>query len=301
MKLLNCIIPALIISASIPLYAGESDATLTFFIGKVTILKNGNTGIPAYSGMQPGLNDIIKTARNSGAEISFNGTTFFIGENKSVNIRELSPGGHATPIFNVMKKISGSPVRSKQLTIAAVRAEKMERKFSLSGEYTISGADTSAGDDPALNRLSGLMAENNYSGVWDYYKETKTSPGDQNWFDFTGGMAGYNLCLYSDAAVIFSALSKTASDSQVKIESAFYAGLSLSASLDYSASIPYLTAYISSQPGGDHAAEALFIRGISYLKTGQDKKAREDMERIIKEFPASPVAGDAESVLKDIK
>jgi len=71
--------------------------------------------------------------------------------------------------------------------------------------------------------------------------------------------------------------------------------------LNYSESINYLTIYLSGNPDGNHSAQAYFLRGVSYLNTGEKEKARQDLTHIINFYSADPVAGDADSILKEIK
>lgn len=304
MKSLSYLLSAIFITISIHPAAAENHVVLTFFIGKVTVLKNGKTAIPVQAGMLLGVNDIIKTSEKSVAEISINGTAGTIGENKSITVRNIPPSGESSPIFNTMKKISKSSVNSRLLTIAAVRAEKKDDEVIWADENTslkIFKGEKIINDESILETMVEMIADNRFIAARDFYEKMKVTPGNKKKFDFMGGIAYYNLCYYSDAAEIFCALAKTSEDSVIKNESAFYAGLSLNSSLKYSESVPFLTAYISAYPDGNRAAQAYFLRGVSYLNTGLKENGIQDFKMIVDRFAADPISGDAESILKNMK
>lgn len=298
------ILIALLILINATLSAADKNSILTFFIGDVIIKKEGKAGIPASAGIQLGINDIIKTGKNSQAEITVDGKAFYLNENKSARVRDLNTRENTSPLFNAMKKISKSSVKSRFVIIAGIRAERKDEDVIWSDDKTLSGYTGEVSiinDDSKLERMSEMISDNRFTAAWDFYLKVKVSPVNKNRFDFMGGAAGYNLCNYGDAAKIFRSLAETASDTQVKIEAAFYAGLSLNAMLKYNESIPFLTAYISSGSESGNTAQAYFLRGVSFLNIGDKVKAREDLSIVISKYSADPVAEDAERLLKNIK
>ena len=304
MKILHKSILCLILLAlASGLSAAGDKATLTFFLGDVKIQRPDKSNIPARLNMLLETNDIIKTGKGSQAELSISGSVFYVDENKSVRVADLVPGTNTPVLVHALKKIKINTRMSKITTIAGVRANKQEEEITWATDPNSNGSGKvppAGSDEDTLNRMATLIGSEQYGKACDLYSGSKVSEVLSSRMDFMGALAYFHMCRYPEASVLFCKLVKTSSDNQVKNESTFYAGLSLYTMASYKDAISYLTSYIEKQSNGIYAPQSYFLRGISYMNTGQSSRAKDDLKQLTTLYPSDPLAKDAEDILKKL-
>ena len=286
------------------LYAGETKTTISFFIGDVTVSKDGGKTVPAQINMVLNANDVIKTGKGSQAEIQKGSESFYVDENKTVRVSNLLPGGKPPVLVHALKKIQSNTRQSKITTIAAVRAEKQEEEIAWASDSSSAPAGKSpstGGDDEILSKMASLLSSEQFEKARQYHADASVSEKSRNRMDFMGGIAYFHLCRYHEALTIFTKLAKKPSDKQVNNESTFYAGLCFYTTAKHADALPYLNRYIENQPDGVYTVQSYFLRGVIYLNTGKKDRAKEDLFQVKTLFPSDPLAKDAEAILKDIK
>ncbi len=283
--------------------AQDEKATITFFIGDVTIVTKDKPVRHASAGMNLDRNDTVRTGKNSMAEIITGTSHHYIMENMSVKIASLSAEQETPPFLGTMKRIMGSSCRSWTAT-SAVRGNSTDGEIIWSTDKSLTssrdGSDTGA-DTEILDHMRTLLSDGKHSDAWSYYNSARISPGKKENLDFMGAMSAYNLCRYDEAARIFDSLSRKAKDARIKDESAFYAGVCLHSIARYRESIPCFTKYLAAKSNNTYACQAYFLRGVAYLNTSSKDKALQDLRQVTALSPSDPLAQDAEKILKDMK
>lgn len=279
--------------------AQDKKATITFFIGDVTIVTKGKPVLHARAGMNLDGNDTVRTGRNSMAEIRTGTSHHYVMENMSVKVSSLSAEQDTPPLLGTMKRIMGSSCRSWTAT-SAVRGNSTDGEIIWSSDNSLASSRNGS-DADILDHMRALLSDGKHADAWSYYNNARISPDKKENLDFMGAMAAYNLCRYDEAVRIFGSLSRKAKDARIKDESSFYAGVCLHSQARYRESIPCFTKYLAAKSNNTYSSQAYFLRGTAYLNSSSRDKAVQDLQQVTALSPSDPLAQDAEKILKDMK
>ena len=270
---------------------------ITFFIGKVKITSGSGKKMKPSIGMKLDAKCRIRTYRGSFLELKIGSRKLNISENTNISCRSImgksvkrKSHSRSSVISGLRKIIKGNTRVGNVTHIMAVRAR--EKGDDLSWD---DGSGKSGEEENLV--FEGMVSEyksGKYNKVIGIYKKNagilKRKQRDSM---YIASFAYMKLGMYSESAKSFERLVKGKKDRLTPL-AIFNAGLAFYCVPDHKKSIGYLSRYIKYYPKGINSAEALYLRGKSYSLTGKKDMAEKDFRMIVKKFPNSPVAKDAE-------
>ncbi len=273
-----------------------NSANILFLIGSVEIDSN-SSGVfrQALIGEKLSLSSIIRTGKNSVAELSFRSKKFVVNENRTVPVKSLigslgeSDGSHRG-IKGLFQKFV-NPKRIASITsVVAVRGYKATDEVHWSGDEK--GEQTITDKTEATYQA---MLHNYQKG--DYESVLNTFSGSMTKFKDSSGrceyLAGKSYLAqgkYDKAAPLFAHVSESATDEILRSDAMLSAGLACHSMHDYQRSSVFLTNYLKGNPSGEQVVNARYLRGLNSIRLGDVSFARSDFTYIIERYPDDPVA-----------
>jgi TolA-binding protein len=275
--------------------AGDKDApVITFLTGKVYWADApGKDFEPAVAGVPFGRNGVIRTGNKSFAEIAIGDDRYTVKENCTVSVSELRKTKASAEPESRAKLLFARVLMDQRTRVTAVRGAENDDQVEWATENSGKN-DSSRGKERLCADMAALFASGNHRTVADMYeKNAKNLEGAGECLYAPAG-AYLAQCRYGEAAALYARIAKEGKDAEARDDARFYTGYALHNAGEYAASSASLEMYIGKRPQGAYAAQARYLRGMNWLRAGNNAKAAADFKAVMDGFPGDPVAKDAE-------
>jgi TolA-binding protein len=270
---------------------------IVFYIGDVSIYESSSKKtIKAKAGMILTPQNILKTGKNSLAQVQ-NGThRYSINEKSSLSIADilkLDPDKGTNGLFLVFGKS-----RANGKTIAAgVRAA--DRKENISWAENEQSENQDATID-LLDAIKSFISSDQYEKAISIYEKNKHHRGKYSIKCKYLAAASYlYICQYHEAGILFDAVAQS-SDSEIAPEALYHSALCAYGFLDYNKTISILNLYIKTHPEGKYIAQAYYIMGKCNVVL-KNNSAASNFKIVMDKYSTDPIAESAEEEYNKIK